>query len=277
MAGRWQIFTSSIFFVLGFSVIFSLLGVLLQTVLSNIGYSVQIWLGRIGGAIIILFGLYILGLLRPKFLEKEHKFSVKKKFRSRYTTSFVFGAAFAVGWTPCVTAALGAILALATTKPSSAFVLLMTYTLGLGLPFLLVGLFTDQAQKFVNRNSSWISWVQKIFGVILVIIGILIFTNQLSRVANFEFAVNALANLDIASVGGADISGLSLVSFGVAFLAGLVSFLSPCVLPIIPGFLSYLAASGSGEDKKEHNGENKRGKSGEKQENKESGEEQKGK
>ncbi len=249
MAKRWDTFTASVFFVLGFSVVFSLLGVLLQTLLTNVGYTVQLWLGRIGGAIIIIFGLYIVGLIRPRFLEKQRRISVKKKFSSRYITSFVFGAAFAVGWTPCVTAALGAILALATTSPGGAFVLLMTYTLGLGLPFLLVGLFTDQTQRFIKKQGKWLEYFQKFFGLLLIIIGILIFTNQLSRVANWEFAVNVLTSLNIGTGAGADISSVGIVSIGVAFFAGLASFLSPCVLPLIPGFLSYLAASGKKDEK----------------------------
>ena len=140
---RWDTFISSVFFVLGFSVIFSLVGVLLQTALSAIGYTVQEWLGRIGGTIIILFGLYITGLLKIGFLARDHKLKVKHKFKSHYLTSFVFGAAFAVGWTPCVTAALGAILALASTQATGAFLLLFSYTLGLGLPFLVVGIFAE--------------------------------------------------------------------------------------------------------------------------------------
>src|SRR5271157_2690189 len=109
---RWRIFFSSIFFVLGFSLVFSLLGILFQTLLSNVSYSVQIWLGRIGGIIIILFGLFMLGLLTPFFLLREHKIDLSK-MNSSYFTSFIFGVAFAVGWTPCVSAALGAILGLA--------------------------------------------------------------------------------------------------------------------------------------------------------------------
>ena len=92
---------SSVFFVLGFSLVFSLVGVLLQGLLSSVSYTVQEWLGRIGGVIIILFGLFLLGLFKPGFLLREHKFQVKKKFGSYYLTSFVFGAAFAVGWTLC--------------------------------------------------------------------------------------------------------------------------------------------------------------------------------
>ena len=154
----WRIFLASVFFVLGFSVIFSIVGVLLQSVLSEAAPTLQTWLGRIGGVIIIAFGLYLLGLLRIKFLEKEHKLQVKKKFQSMYLTSFIFGAAFAVGWTPCVGAVLGAILTLAVVQPGTAFFLMMAYSLGLGIPFLLVGLFTSQAQQLINRAGKWIKY-----------------------------------------------------------------------------------------------------------------------
>ncbi len=236
-----QTFKCSIFFVLGFSLIFSLVGVLLQTILSNVGYTVQTWLGRIGGIIIIFFGLYIVGLIKPKFLEREHKLTVKRKFKSSYVTSFVFGAAFAIGWTPCVTAALGAILALAATKASSAFILLVSYTLGLGIPFLLVGLFAEQAQKLVKKSGKWIRYLQIFFGILLILIGILIFVNQLNKLANLEIVAEIFSSVSL-SVGGADVMAFSFLNLGVAFLAGLISFLSPCVLPLIPGFLVYLSS-----------------------------------
>ena len=125
---QWSIFINSVFFVLGFSIIFSLVGVLLQSVLSSISYTVQKWLGYVGGTIIIFFGLYLLGLIKIPFLEKEHKLKVKRRFKYSYLTSFVFGSAFAVGWTPCVGAILGAILTLAVTNPASAFPLMISYS-----------------------------------------------------------------------------------------------------------------------------------------------------
>src|SRR3989344_6722430 len=144
---NWRIFAASVFFVLGFSMVFSLVGVLLQSVLARVATIVQVWLGRIGGVIIILFGIYLLGLIRVPFLEQEHKLRVKQKFDSMYFTSFIFGAAFAVGWTPCVGAVLGAVLSLAVTQPGTAFFLMLAYSLGLGIPFLVVGLFTNQARR----------------------------------------------------------------------------------------------------------------------------------
>lgn len=237
----WSIFFASIFFVLGFSFVFSLVGVLLQTVLSNSSYTVQEWLGRIGGVIIILFGLFVLGLFTPAFLKRDHKIAVKHRFKSRYLTSFVFGAAFAVGWTPCVSAALGAILVLAATNATSAFLLLFAYTLGIGVPFLVVGLFTTQAQDFINRAGSWLRYIEYVFGALLVVIGVLIFVGELSRIANFPLLVDLLSSFNIGTSAGGDIAGLSVTNFAIALFAGLASFLSPCILPIIPGFLSYLA------------------------------------
>ncbi len=185
---------NSFFFVLGFSVIFALLGVLLNTVLEDVAYTTQLWLSRVGGIVIILFGLYLTGLIRIKFLERGHTFAVKKKFGSQYATSFVFGAAFAAGWTPCVSAVLGAILALAASQPGSAFVLLLSYAVGLGLPFLVVGIFAGQADKFIQRHAAKLVWVNRIFGFILIVLGVLVFTEQLSRIANFELLNSILLN-----------------------------------------------------------------------------------
>ncbi len=182
---RKEIFLNSVFFVLGFSSVFALLGVLLNTLLEAVAYDVQIWLSRIGGVLIIFFGFFLTGLLRIPFLEREHKITLKP-LRSRYMTSFVFGAAFAAGWTPCVGAALGAILALAATDPSKAFVLLLAYALGLGFPFLLVGLFAAQAHAFISKYLFAVRFINIVFGIVLIILGMLVFSQQLSRIASFE-------------------------------------------------------------------------------------------
>jgi len=236
-SSQWEIFINSIFFVLGFSVVFSLVGVLLQSVLSNYAYTVQNYLAYIGGAVIILFGFYLLGLIRIGFLEREHKLKVKKKFKYAYLTSFIFGAAFAIGWTPCVGAVLGSILTLAVTSPSSAFSFLLAYSLGLGIPFLVVGLFTSQASKLIERIGPKLKYFNYAFGIILIVLGIFVFTQQLSRIANVPFLADLLVSINAGGSFG------SRVGIGIAFIAGLSSFLSPCVLPIIPGFLSYLATT----------------------------------
>ncbi|MEK7146178.1 MAG: cytochrome c biogenesis protein CcdA, partial [Patescibacteria group bacterium] len=185
-ARRFEIFLNSFFFVLGFSVIFALLGVLLNTVLSAIAYEAQTWLARIGGAIIIFFGLYLTGLIHLPFLEREYKFHLKTKFKSKYLTSFVFGAAFASGWTPCVGAVLGGILGLAASNPGSSFLLLFSYSLGLGLPFLLLGAFAAQGAQLIQKFAKYLRIVNIVFGVLLIVIGVLAFTQNLDSVANFD-------------------------------------------------------------------------------------------
>ncbi|MBS3148623.1 sulfite exporter TauE/SafE family protein [Candidatus Woesearchaeota archaeon] len=181
-AGRAALFYHSLLFVLGFSAVFSLLGVLLNSVLSNVAYEAQIWLGRIAGSVIILFGFHMLGLIKPAFLEKEHKFKVKR-FKSKSLTSFVFGAAFAVGWTPCVGAVLGSILALAVSMPGESFILLLAYSLGLGIPFLIVGLFAHSFLAIIQKRSTFFLYFNVIVGILITLLGIFVFTGRLALAA----------------------------------------------------------------------------------------------
>ncbi len=176
--------------MLGFSLIFSLLGVLLNTILEGIAFDAQAWLSRVGGILIVFFGLYLMEFIHLPFLEREHRFNVSGRFKSKYLTAFVFGAAFAVGWTPCVGAVLGAILGLAATAPGSAFVLLFSYSLGLALPFLIVGLFATSASKFISKYAKAMRYTRIVFGAVLVGIGILVFTQSLSRFANIDSLIN---------------------------------------------------------------------------------------
>lgn len=182
---RSKTFLNSLAFVLGFSVIFAAMGVLLNTVLESASYDVQIWLGRIGGTIIIIFALHILGLLRIPFLMQDHKIESKERFSKSYLTSFLFGASFAVGWSPCVGAILGSVLALAVTQPGIAFGLLTAYGIGLGIPFLVVGLFTNEAIGLLRKSTVILKYFNIIVGIMLIILGVLVFTNNLNLVANF--------------------------------------------------------------------------------------------
>jgi len=189
---RWGIFLNSLFFVIGFSIVFAVLGVLLNGALAHAAYAVQTWLSWIGGAVIIFFGLYLMGFFRIGFLEYEHKLNPKIQFHSRYLTSLLFGFAFAAGWTPCVGPVLGGILGLAASAPGQAFPLLLSYALGLGVPFLVVGAFVAQAARWINKYATVLHYVTLVFGAVLVILGILVFTQDLTLVANFGFVNNLL-------------------------------------------------------------------------------------
>ncbi len=178
------IFLNTVFFVLGFTIVFSILGVLINGVFADIAYDVRTWTGRIGGIIIILFGLVLMKILKLPFLEREHKFKVKKS-KITYVTSFMFGLAFAAGWTPCVGVVLASILTLAAISAKNAFYLLVSYSIGLTLPFLITGLFVSRMQKFISKYEKTLSYINVVFGILLVILGIMVFTNTLSLISNF--------------------------------------------------------------------------------------------
>jgi cytochrome c-type biogenesis protein len=183
---RIELFLNALFFVIGFSIIFAILGVLLNSVLHGVAGDVKVWLGWIGGAIVIFFGVYLMGFFHIPFLEREHKFAKAKKLNSRYLTSLVFGMAFAAGWTPCVGAALGAIIGLAASAPGTAFYLFLAYSLGLGVPFLIVGLFASGAANLINKYAGIVRYINIAFGVILVALGVLVFTQNLPLIANWS-------------------------------------------------------------------------------------------
>ena len=181
-ASRLRLLGFTFMFVLGFGVSFSLIGVLLNSILSNVALTAQTWLGRVAGIVIMLFGFYLLGFLKFGFLQREHKFKVHQ-FKSRAVTSFLFGAAFAVGWTPCVGAVLGSILALAASMPSDAFVLLLAYSLGLGIPFLIAGFFAKEFIGWTQKHTTFLKYFNIVVGLLVVFLGVLVFTNKLALVA----------------------------------------------------------------------------------------------
>lgn len=179
-ASRFALFRASAFFVAGFATVFVILGLVLHSALVEAGPSLQITLARIGGGIVIFFGLYLMGLVKLSFLERPHIFSIHKKYSSRALTSYIFGAAFAAGWTPCVGAALGAILGLAALAPAKTFFLLIAYAAGLGVPFLVIGAFAGEIERYLTRSLAWIQYINILFGGVLVWLGALAFTQNLS-------------------------------------------------------------------------------------------------
>ncbi|MGH1521137.1 MAG: cytochrome c biogenesis CcdA family protein [Nitrosopumilus sp.] len=181
---RTNIVLNSIFFVLGFSIVFSTLGVIINSVLATSAGELVESLNQVGGIIIIGFGVFLLLSMKISKLNMEKKFFPKRS-KASYPMSFVFGLAFAVGWTPCVGPILGTILTLAATTPSVAFNLLLMYSLGLGIPFILIGVFYSRASKIIRSMGKHLKYYNLVLGGFIVLLGVLVFTNQLAYIANF--------------------------------------------------------------------------------------------
>ncbi|PWU79271.1 MAG: cytochrome C biogenesis protein [Candidatus Nitrosopolaris wilkensis] len=194
---RLNIFLNTVYFVLGFSLIFAILSVILNSVLSVYGAGFQHYLTSIGGIVIIEFGAYLILSTRIRSLNFEKKLTIVKLPRSKtsYITSFVFGAAFAAGWTPCVGPILGSTFALAATHPAAAYNSLLAYSIGLGIPFLITGAFFSRATGMIRRMVKYLKYFNLVMGGTLVVVGVLLFTNQLILLANFPLA-NQIINLE---------------------------------------------------------------------------------
>ena len=179
-----NIIANTIFFVLGFSIVFSTLGVLINSVLVENVNDFTDSLNIIAGIIIIIFVIFLILSTKINSLNKEKKFHIKN-FKSSYPMSFVFGLAFAIGWTPCVGPILGTILTLAATTPSISFSLLLAYSTGLGIPFILMGIFYSKSTKIISSMTKHLKYYNIVLGGFIILLGILIFTNQLAYIANF--------------------------------------------------------------------------------------------
>lgn len=170
-------------FVLGFSLIFILLGAS-ATALGRALKYYQVWLTRAGGVLIILFGLYCLGVIRIGAFQVERRLHLQDK-PVGFLGSGLVGMAFGAGWTPCIGPILGAILGLATveTDVTRGMVLLAAYSAGLAVPFLLAALAVDSFLDWFQRFRKYIPWVMRVSGVMLVAVGLLLVTGEFTRLA----------------------------------------------------------------------------------------------
>ena len=169
----------SVFFVVGFSAVFIALGAS-ATYIGQILSEHLVVLSKIAGIIIVVLGLHLIGLFKIKALYSEKKIHIKK-FNPGIFGALLIGVAFAFGWTPCIGPMLAGILTLAATKNTmiEGMVLLGFYSLGLGIPFIITGFAIGLFMKFFEKYKKFIRWGEIIAGVLLIAIGILIFTNNL--------------------------------------------------------------------------------------------------
>lgn len=190
-SNRLNVMLNTVFFVLGFSVVFSIFGVILNSVLAKAASSITTDLNHIGGIVIISFGAFMLLSTRISRLNFEKKI-IPQRTKVSYPLSFVFGLAFATCWTPCIGPILGSVLTLAATTPSHAFVLLLSYSLGLGIPFILMGVFFSRFTRIIKSMSKHLKYYSVAMGSMIVVLGVLVFTNQLAAIASFPLLNNLL-------------------------------------------------------------------------------------
>ena len=175
----------AILFVAGFSLIFILLGAS-ATALGRALNQYQVWITRVGGVLIIGFGLVCLGVVRADFLMRERRVQMEEK-PVGYLGSMLVGMAFAAGWTPCIGPVLGAILGLAATSSDLArgTLLLVAYSAGLAVPFLLAALALESFLGWFQRFRRYLPWVMRVSGALLVFVGILMVTGEFTRLAGW--------------------------------------------------------------------------------------------
>lgn len=170
-------------FVLGFSLVFVVVG-LSATALGRALNFNSIWLARIGGVLIILFGIYLLGIVKIPFLEREQRLHLENKPLG-YLGSVLVGMAFAAGWTPCIGPVLGGILTLASTQQdmSRGALLLGVYSAGLAVPFLVTAWAVESFFEWFKSFRKWLPFVQRASGALLVAVGLLLVSGQFTRMA----------------------------------------------------------------------------------------------
>ena len=138
------------------------------------------------------------------------------------------------GWTPCIGATLGAILTLGFSLETSGQAMLLAsgYALGLGIPFLVIGLAMDRAFDFVRRLRRYYRTIQITSGLLMIAVGLLLVTGRMTLIASWAQQQGYYLDMPL---------GAAIPSYLIAILAGLISFLSPCVLPLVPAYVGYLS------------------------------------
>lgn len=242
---RWTTFTQGLFFVLGFGsfiiFFFGAAGTLLGDVLFDARNGVRF----VGGALLILFGLFTLRIINVPFLysDTRREMTVTGK-QVGGLQSYLTGISFAAGWTPCIGPFLGAILSLSVTSDLGTRLALLTgYTLGLGVPFLLFALLFDRLTPVLNLLKRNMRLIEIVSGALLIVIGIALLTGGVTQLsssfASVDLGLEKLVLGDSSSL--AVNSGIaSATTIAAAVIAGFLSFVSPCVLPLLPAYLGFI-------------------------------------
>ena len=182
---RRQVVLSSLAFIVGFSLVFVSLGAAASAIGQFLAER-QALFNRIAGAVIVIFGLHTMGVLRIEWLYQEKRVHTSRK-PAGFIGAGLVGVAFAFGWTPCIGPILAGILALAGSQETVAkgVRLLAVYSLGLGVPFLATALMIDRFFSAMGRIRRYYHTIEIVSGALLVVIGLLIFTNKFTVIAKW--------------------------------------------------------------------------------------------
>lgn len=234
---RYTTFFHAVLFVLGFSFIFIVGWGGAATLLGRLFSEYKLLIARVGGIIVIIFGLATLGVLKIPWMAyySDTRPQWQADRQNMALSSLLMGVVFAAGWTPCVGTTLGAILTLGFAQDTTgqAMVLASGYALGLAIPFLLIGLGMNRAVKTVQRLRPHMRKIQIFSGLFLIVIGLMLVTNRLTLIAIWAQQNGLYLDLPL--------GGATSPTYLIAMTAGLLSFLSPCVLPLVPAFIGFLS------------------------------------
>jgi len=190
-SSRWITFTHGLAFVLGFSIVFVLLGVAASAA-GGFLFDFKIWLAKIGGIVVIIFGLHMIGVFRIPFLEYDTRVNTAPDPKWGYLSSALMGVFFSAGWSPCVGPILSVILTFAINGGSMILgaKLLTAYSAGLAIPFLVAALGIGWVTTILRKYGKVMRYIEIAMGVILVIVGLMLFAGVFELIARYGYYVN---------------------------------------------------------------------------------------
>lgn len=232
---RLTTFIHALVFVTGFSLVFIIGWGGAATALGQLFGDYKTLIGQIGGIVVILFGLATLGFINIPWMNYDTRPGWSSGKRNGILSSGLMGIFFAAGWSPCIGTTLGAILTLGFSAQTSGQAMLLSsgYALGLGVPFLMIGLGMDRALKVLQRFRRYQRPFQIASGVLLILIGVLLVSGRMTLIAIWAQSNGYYLDFPFAAA--------STPTYAIAILAGMLSFLSPCVLPLVPAYIGYLS------------------------------------